>query len=47
MSSSLGKRVYYSNTRMVDVLGIEPTSMRSTVVDMAYSLIDRGIISKK
>lgn len=31
---------------MTDVLGIEPTPPESTIKDMAYSLIELGIVKK-
>ena len=46
ITPSLGVKMYYDNSRMVDVLGIQPTNTRSTIVDMANSLIKRGIVSK-
>ncbi|KAL8595902.1 hypothetical protein ACOMHN_018214 [Nucella lapillus] len=36
----------FDNKRMKEVLGIEPTEAKDTVIDMAYSLIDSGFIKK-
>ncbi len=34
------------NTRMVKVLGVTPTEYKKTIIDMAYSLIDAGMVKK-
>uniref|UniRef100_A0A915KTZ6 NAD-dependent epimerase/dehydratase domain-containing protein n=1 Tax=Romanomermis culicivorax TaxID=13658 RepID=A0A915KTZ6_ROMCU len=34
------------NSRIKKTLGIEPTKMEDTILDMAYSLIDRGFVKK-
>jgi hypothetical protein len=31
---------------MKEVLGIEPTDMKETLIDMAYSLIENGFVKK-
>jgi hypothetical protein len=43
----LGVTSRYDNSRMKNVLKIEPIGLRSTIVDMAYSLIEKNIIPKK
>ena len=43
----LGVRSTYDNSRLINVLGIQPRPLNSTLIDMAYSLIERGIIEKK
>ena len=42
----LGKKSTYDNSRMRTVLGIEPTLLKSTLVDMANSMIERNYIKK-
>lgn len=32
---------------MINVLNIEPIDLKSTVIDMANSLIEKGIVDKK
>ena len=34
------------NTRMVKVLGVTPTDYKKTILDMAYNLIDIGVVKK-
>merc|ERR1712008_218232 len=34
------------NKRMVEVLGVEPTAIESTLHDMVYALVDLGIVKK-
>ncbi|KAK7090237.1 uncharacterized protein [Littorina saxatilis] len=36
----------FANTRMIEVLKIEPRDMRDTLVEMAYSLIESGFVKK-
>ncbi|XP_070545374.1 uncharacterized protein [Ptychodera flava] len=43
----IGKITLYNNTRMTKVLGIQPYSLEDTLVDMAYSIIERGFVPKK
>ncbi len=43
---SWGKEGVVDNTRMTQVLGIEPRSAKDTVVEMGYSLIERGFVNK-
>lgn len=43
----LGVKSNFDNSRMINVLKIEPTNMKDTVVDMAYSMIEKGILPKK
>ena len=37
----------FDTTRMLNVLGIIPTDFQKTVIDMAYSLINAGIVVKR
>jgi len=41
-----GKDLKVENSRMIKVLGINPIDLHKTVIDMAYSLIDRGMAKK-
>ena len=34
------------NTRMIKVLGVTPTDYKKTILDMAYSLINAGLVKK-
>ena len=43
----LGVRSKYDNSRLVNVLKIQPRPLKNTLIDMAYSLIERGIVEKK
>jgi nucleoside-diphosphate-sugar epimerase len=42
-----GQNARLDDTRMCSVLGIEPTSFSSTIIDMAYSFINFGLVEKK
>ena len=42
----LNKECILDNSRMRSVLKIEPHPMKETVLEMAYSLIERGVIKK-
>ncbi|PIK48965.1 hypothetical protein BSL78_14178 [Apostichopus japonicus] len=44
--SLLGKYVNYDNTRMREVLKIEPRPLKETICDMGYSLIEEGKVAK-
>lgn len=39
----LGKEISVSNKKMVELLGIEPTDPKDTLLDMVYAMIDLGI----
>jgi len=41
-----GKQLKVDSGRMINVLGINPIDLNRTVVDMAYSLIERGFVKK-
>lgn len=43
----LGVKSLFENAAMKNNLSIEPTSLDKTIVDMAYSLIERNIVAKK
>ncbi len=43
----LGVRTNYDNNRFVNELKIKPTNLKDSLIDMAYSLIEREIILKK
>ncbi|RNA00909.1 NADPH-dependent aldehyde reductase ARI1-like isoform X1 [Brachionus plicatilis] len=47
MKKMLGIKSSFSNSRMINVLKVEPIALKSTIIDMAYSLIEKGIIAKK
>ncbi|KAI0238760.1 putative oxidoreductase [Lamellibrachia satsuma] len=42
-----GKETKVDNTRMRTVLGVEPRDIRTTIIDMGYSMIEMGLIKKK
>lgn len=42
----IGKVTNISHDKMVKELGITPIEMEKTIIDMAYSLIDRGFVKK-
>lgn len=41
-----GKVSKFENARMKDVLGITPRDLKETIIDMAYSLIEAGLVKK-
>ncbi|XP_020603054.1 putative uncharacterized oxidoreductase YDR541C isoform X2 [Orbicella faveolata] len=43
---SLGHEVKFDNSKIKDHLGYQPTELKSSVIDMAYNLIDAGFIKK-
>ena len=43
----LGIKSTFDNTRMTTVLGIQPTEVKKSVIDMAYSLIEKNMIPKR
>ena len=45
-TSGLSKVTHYENRRMRRLLGIAPMDMPRSVIDMCYSLIDRGFVPK-
>lgn len=40
----LGKNPRFDNTRMLNVLKIEPHDVKSTIIETGYSLIEKGIV---
>lgn len=42
----VGKVIKTDNTRMKDVLGVQPTPIDSTFQDMVYAMVDLGIVRK-
>ncbi|CAF0773353.1 unnamed protein product [Brachionus calyciflorus] len=40
------KHTFYDNSRMRNVLNIQPTDFKTTIIDMAYSLIQYGLVKK-
>lgn len=42
----LGKCIKLDNSRMRNVLGIEPTPMEDTFLTMAYSMVERGFAKR-
>ncbi len=42
----LGKCINFDNKRMIEVLKIEPEPIQKTLIDMAYSMIEKGKIKK-
>lgn len=41
-----GKVTKFDNSRMKDVLGITPRESKETIIDMAYSVIEAGLVKK-
>ena len=44
---SLGMKIDYDNSRMRQELEITPRDFRSTLIDMVYSMIEKGFVTKK
>lgn len=40
------QKTVFDNSRMINILGIEPIDFKSTILDMTNSLIEQGIIDK-
>ena len=47
ITPSLGIKYNFDNSRMKNVLKIEPVPLKNTLVDMANSMIEKGFIGKK
>ncbi len=43
----LGKRTSFSNDRFIKDLGITPVDYKKSILDMAYDMIEKGIIRKR
>ncbi len=43
----LGKKAQFDNKRLLKTLNVEQVPIKTTVIDMAHSLIERGFIQKK
>ena len=43
---NIGKVVNVSNEKMIKELGITPTEMEKSIIDMAYSMIDEGFVKR-
>lgn len=43
----LGKSPKFDNSRYINVLGIQPHDPKKSLIDMAYSMIEKGHIPKK
>lgn len=43
---SVGNVTEFDNHRMKNILGVVPRSMKTTVIDMAYSMIENGSVKK-
>ena len=43
---AVGKAEEFDNSRMTQVLGVQPRRVEETIVDTCYSLIDRGLVKK-
>ena len=46
MVPSLGNVALFDNSRMRNVLGVKPRDIRTSLVDMSYSMIENGMIMK-
>ena len=46
MPTPLGKVTLFDNSRMRNVLGVQPRDVRTSLLDMSYSLIENGMIGK-
>lgn len=44
--ASTGREEHFDNTRMKEVLGIEPIGVSDMLLDMAYSMIENGSVEK-
>ncbi|KAH3878164.1 uncharacterized protein LOC127874026 [Dreissena polymorpha] len=42
----VNKVIKFDNSRMKEVLGVTPRDLKETILDMAYSLIEAGIVKK-
>jgi len=40
----LGKKVFFDNRRMLEVLFIKPIELRTTLIDTVNSMIERNIL---
>ena len=40
----LGKRTSFSNDRFIKELGIQPIDFKKSILDMAYDMIEKGIV---
>ena len=43
----LGAKPQFDNQRMVQVLKVKPRSTKDGIIEMAYSMIERGFIEKR
>ena len=43
----LGVKTNYDNSRLINELSIQPIELKKSIIDMANSLIERGIVPKK
>ena len=43
----LSKKAQFDNSRLIDTLKVEQVPIKTTVIDMAHSLIERNFIAKK
>jgi hypothetical protein len=43
----VGVQTFYNNSRFLKVLGVTPTNFSLTLIDTAYSLIEKKIVPKK
>ena len=43
----LSKKPQFDNERMVKVLKLKPRSTKDGIIEMAYSMIERGFIEKR
>ena len=44
--SALGKKIQYSNERMVSDLGVTPRPVEESIIDLCYSLVELGLVKK-
>ena len=43
---ALNAECHYDNTRMIDVLGVTPRPLKTTILETAYALIESGLVKK-
>ena len=43
---AVGQEQHFDNSRMTQVLAVQPRPVQETIVDMCHSLIDKGIVKK-
>jgi len=42
----IGRKYYLDDTKVRKVLGIKPIDVKKSIIDMGYSVIERGFVKK-